>query len=218
MQFVQMKNMNKSIIDIKTWKRKDHYYFFKEFEQPFFGVNTALNCTDAYHYCKANHIPFFLFYLHKSLKAIQQIKEFKYRIERDLVFEYQQISGSVTVLRDDETFGFAYFEYYEDFSLFMKQTKIAINAVKMEKGLTMRPELKNIIHYTVLPGIQFSSMQHAYSTSGQDYIPKIAFGKFNFREEEVLLPLSIHVHHALCDGLHLAQYIDCYQQEMDIKK
>ncbi|SDL80417.1 chloramphenicol O-acetyltransferase type A [Pedobacter steynii] len=211
-----MKDMNKSIIDITTWKRKDHYYFFKQFEQPFYGITTDLNCTEAYHYCKAYHIPFFLFYLYKSLKAVQQINELKYRMEQDQVFEYQQISGSVTVLRNDETFGFAYFDYHEDFTQFMKQTKIAIAAVKAEKGLHIRPELNSLIHYTVLPGIKFSSMQHVQSTSVKDCIPKIAFGKLTFEHEQVLLPLSIHVHHSLCDGLHLAKYIACYQQELQI--
>lgn len=211
-----MKDLNKSIIDITTWKRKDHYYFFKEFEQPFFGITTELNCTAAYHYCKAYQIPFFLFYLYKSLKAVHQINELKYRMEEDRVFEYQQISGSVTVLRNDETFGFAYFDYHENFAHFMKQTKIAIAAVKAEKGLQIRPELRNLIHYTVLPGIRFSSMQHVQATSINDCVPKIAFGKLTFEREQVLLPFSIHVHHALCDGLHLAKYIACYQQELEL--
>ena len=26
------------------------------------------------------------------------------------------------------------------------------------------------------------------------------------------MPVSIHVHHALVDGLHVGQYIDCFQE------
>jgi chloramphenicol O-acetyltransferase type A len=26
------------------------------------------------------------------------------------------------------------------------------------------------------------------------------------------MPMSVHVHHALVDGLHIGQYIDCYQE------
>ncbi|PYF77309.1 chloramphenicol acetyltransferase [Pedobacter nutrimenti] len=210
-----MNHSAKTKIDISAWKRKDHFYFFKDFEQPFFGISTALNCTSAYRYCKAYQIPFFLFYLHKSLMAVNALKEFKHRIEQDQVCEYECISGSVTVLRRDETFGFAYFGYDPDFKVFCKEVKEAIAQEKVARGLQSKADRKDVIHFSVLTGIEFTALQHAQKQSA-DSIPKIVFGKVKAQNGQVLMPLSIHVHHALCDGVHVSKLISSFQQHLEL--
>ncbi|MGO4877995.1 CatA-like O-acetyltransferase [Pedobacter psychrotolerans] len=206
----------KDIIDISTWKRKAHYNFFSTFDQPFFGVTSLINCTEAYQFCKAYQIPFFLYYLHKSLLAANHIKEFRYRIEADEVVEYSLISGSITVLRNDETFGFAYFNYQRDFKIFSQETRNVIMLEKAAVGLTLKPDVMNMIHYSILPGINFTSMQHAQMLKAGDHVPKIVFGKLLFKDGQVLLPVSVHVHHALCDGVHVSKFLSAFEQSMQV--
>lgn len=167
-----MQNLNKHKIAISTWKRKDHYNFFKQFEQPFFGINTELNCTKAYRFCKAYDVPFFMFYLHKSLLVVNQVKEFRYRIEKEDIFEYESISGSITVIRSDETFGFAYFGYQLHFTEFAKTARNAIDAEKTAKGLKPDFNLNSLIHYSVLPTIKFTALHHAQLLSEGDCTPQ----------------------------------------------
>lgn len=216
MQFTSMEIINKNKIDINCWKRKDHYNFFKSFEQPFFGITAAINCTEAYAYCKAYKTSFFLYYLHKSLLAVNQVREFRYRIEHNEVIEYAHISGSITVLRSDETFGFAYFNYEPDFKTFANNAKAAIDLEKSGSGLRLKADCNDLIHYSVLTGINFSSMQHAQMFSAGDTVPKIVFGRMRMENGQVLLPLSVHVNHALCDGFHVSKFLDIFQREMQI--
>lgn len=212
-----MQSPAKHKVVISEWKRKEHYQFFKQFEQPFFGITAELNCTKAYRYCKAYGVPFFLFYLHKSLCAVNQVRELRYRAEGEEVFEYESISGSVTVLRADETFGFAYFDYNPGFTEFAEETKKAVNAEKLAKGLRLDFTLSSLIHYSVLPGISFTSLTHAQLLSAGDSVPKIVFGKLAFRGGQVFLPLSVHVHHGLCDGLHVTRFLDVYQKYLELE-
>jgi chloramphenicol O-acetyltransferase type A len=211
-----MKTPDKYKIDLAQWKRKEHYEFFKGFEQPFFGVTVHLNCTEAYHYCKAFHTSFLFYYLYKSLQAANQVREFRYRIEGSEVMEYSNISGSITVFRKDETFGFAYFDYADDFQTFATQAKQQIDQEKLSCGLTIKPDLHSLIHYSVLPGIAFTSFQHAHLLSVGDSVPKIVFGKLRFETGQVLLPVSVHVYHALCDGFHVSQFLESYQKLLNI--
>lgn len=211
-----MEISNKYTIDINTWKRKDHYNFFKNFGQPFFGVTTDIDCTEAYLYCKSYQVPFFLYYLHKSLLAANQISAFRYRIEEDEVIEYKQLSGSVTVLRKDETFGFAYFNWHADFKTFAAEARRAIDAEKLSAGLKLRKDLNSLIHYSVLPGINFSSMQHAQMITAGDSVPKIVFGAMSFENYRVILPVSVHVHHALCDGFHVSKFLELFKRKLKI--
>ena len=203
-------------IDVLNWKRKAHYSFFRGFEQPFFGINTEVNCTKAYQYCKSYKVPFFLYYLHKSLVAANKVRELRYRIEQDEVVEYESISGSITVLRLDETFDFAYFDFSPRFDQFRKTTGPAIEACKTTKGLRLEAGHTGLIHFSILRGIRFTSMQHAQALKGNDSVPKIVFGQIEHRSGQTFLPLSIHAHHALCDGLHVEKLVKNFQYEMEL--
>jgi chloramphenicol O-acetyltransferase type A len=51
--------------------------------------------------------------------------------------------------------------------------------------------------------------------SGKDSCPSISFGKMTESNGKRLMPVSVHLHHALIDGLHIGQYIDCFQELMN---
>lgn len=205
---------SKTKIDIENWKRKEHFNFFRSFEQPFWGVTTEIECANSYHYCKENQIPFSTYYLYKSLLAANQIPEFRQRIENGEVFEYEKISGSVTVLRENETFGFANFNYQEDFDLFKNELKTRISSEKNNHGLKPDFNLNSLIHYSVIPLVRFSSFQHAQKMDTEHSVPKIVFGKFYKKRNRMFLPISIHVHHALCDGVHVGKFVKAFEKEM----
>ena len=63
-----------------------------------------------------------------------------------------------------------------------------------------------------MPWIKFTSVSHARSFSHADSVPKISFGKMTEVAGKKLMPLSIHVHHALMDGYHVGQHIDLFQE------
>ena len=65
----------------------------------------------------------------------------------------------------------------------------------------------DMIHFTTLPWVSFTSFAQARKFNPEDSVPKIAFGKFTKESERVLLPISVEVHHALVDGLHVGRYI-----------
>lgn len=55
----------------------------------------------------------------------------------------------------------------------------------------------------------------ARAFSYKSSIPKISFGKMLTEGNKKLMPVSIHVHHALMDGFHVGAYIDLFQQLMN---
>ena len=63
------------IIDINTWKRKEHFNFFSQFDEPFFGIVSEVDCTKAFQFTENEDISFFAYYLHKSLVAANNIDE-----------------------------------------------------------------------------------------------------------------------------------------------
>ena len=73
----------------------------------------------------------------------------------------------------------------------------------------------NLIRYSVLPWFDFTSISHARDFSLADSAPRITFGKITEADGRCTMPVSIHAHHALADGLHVAQFVEKFQQSLD---
>jgi len=205
----------KKELNIDSWARKNHFNFFRNFEEPFFGVTVKLECTKAYTYCKQNGYSFFLYYLHKSLAAAINVEAFRYRINGDKVIVYDSLVASSTINRPDGTFGFSYLRYSEDYSEFLKNATIEIEQVRNSNDLVTTTGYDNVIHYSSIPWINFTSLSHARSFSHQDSCPKITFGKMTESNGVLSMPVSIHVYHALMDGYEVGQFVDLFQELMN---
>jgi len=47
-------------LDLNAWNRKEHFAFFKQMEEPFFGVTARIDCTQAYAKAKELGVSFLL--------------------------------------------------------------------------------------------------------------------------------------------------------------
>lgn len=207
----------KQQFDLENWNRKEHFLFFKQMEEPFFGVTVSVDCTIAYNKAKSQSHSFFVYYLHKTLQAVNAIENFRYRIEDDTIVVYDRIDGSATIARPDETFGFSLIEFHPDFVVFEQNALTEIARVQNTKGLFTRVfDLENLIHFSALPWIDFTSLSHARSFTFPDSCPKISFGKLVVQDDgSQRMNMSVHVHHGLMDGLHLGEFVDYFQQIMN---
>lgn len=209
--------MNHYKLDLDTWNRKEHFEFYRRFEEPFHGICVEIDCTCAYDAAKRNGASFFLYYIHRSLIAANEIKPFCYRIDGDSVDIYEKVHAAPTIGRDDGTFGFGFMEYKDNFEEFEALAKIEIERVRKGSGLMFNEKTgsSNTIHYSALPWTPFTALSHARSFSHPDSNPKISFGKMHSVDARRIMPVSIHVHHALIDGYHVGQYVERFQQLMD---
>ncbi len=205
----------KQKLNLETWNRKEHFLFFKQMEEPFFGVTITVDCTKAYDKAKELGVSFFTYYLHKTLVAVNSIKPFRYRILNDEVYIFDRIDVSSTILREDKTFGFSQIEYSEDLNEFAENTKNEIARIQTTTGLLTREYSENLIHFSALPWINFTSFSHARSFSWPDSCPKISFGKMIDENGKKTMSMSIHVHHGLMDGYHVGEFVDFFQELMD---
>jgi len=205
------------ILDINNWKRKEHFNFFSQFDEPFFGIVSETDCTIAYKTVKEKDYSFFAYYLHKSLIAVNQIEEFKYRIDGDRIIIYDEIHASPTIGREDGTFAFSFIEFNSDFLTFEESLKMEIANVKDSIGLRLTDNAgrKDSIHYSSIPWSSFTGLTHARNFKFVDSVPKITFGKIFARDGKKIMPVSINVHHGLIDGLHVGKYLALFQKLMD---
>ena len=201
----------KKKIDIARWERSEIYRFFKDFDEPYYGITVDLECTAAYDRAKKNKHSFFLYYLYLILKAVNQTEAFKYRIEEDELYLYDVVNASSTIDRDDGTFGFSYIPYFEDLGLFMERATEEMIEVRMSDQLIRQEIGENIIHFSSLPWIKFTHVSHPRDYKRRDSIPKVTVGKYYMSDKKRMIPVSVHVHHAVADGLHVGQFFETLQ-------
>ncbi|NMH29399.1 chloramphenicol acetyltransferase [Flavobacterium silvaticum] len=202
----------KTKIDKATWNRKDHFDFFSQFEEPFFGLTFTVDCTIAYGKAKAQGVSFFLVYLHKTLQAVNAIENFRYRVIDGEVFLFDVVRASSTIARPDGTFGFSYIDYYEESGLFYEKALKVIDEVKNSTNLLPAGGGDDPIHFSAIPWVDFTSLSHARSFLRKDSCPKISVGKMMEKDGKKSMPVSVHLHHGLADGYHIGLFAEKFQQ------
>ena len=205
------------IIDLNNWKRKEHFEFFSQLDEPFYGLVAEIDCTIAYKTAKANKYSFFAYYLHKSLLAVNKIEEFTYRIEDGRVVQFTPIHATTTIGRADETFAYSFINFSPDFAIFNNSLQTEIEIVQNSTGMRRHKgaERKDVIHYSAIPWVAFTGLTHARNLKLKDSVPKISFGKAFIRGKKRIMPVAIFVHHGLVDGLHIGKYLELLQKLMN---
>lgn len=142
----------KTLLDLENWNRKEHFEHFCRMEEPFFGVTVEIDCTKAYQTAKELNASFFIFYLHKTLVAVNSIENFKYRISEGKIYINDRIDASATIGREDGTFGFSLIEYNSDFEIFKQNALTEIERIQNTSGLFTRSfDDDNLIHFSAIP-------------------------------------------------------------------
>ena len=207
----------KQLIDQATWPRHEHFEFFTQFEEPFFGLVAEVDCTLAQAAAKRLEVPFFLYYLYQALAAANAVAAFRLRIEGGQVYEYDQVHASATIGRPDHTFGFSFLEFQPTLAEFVAgaRPEIAAGQAAGGLGLNERTARPDVLHCSAVPWVRFTGLTHARRFRVPDSAPKISFGQVYADGPARRLAVSVNVHHALADGYHVGLFLEHFQQRLD---
>ena len=203
-------------LDLATWSRRDAFEYFRGFDKPYFNVCTRLDVAPLRAAVAQGGIgSLWLAYHYIALRLANDIEAFRYRLDQGRVRVHPRVDGSTTVLRADGSFGFADLNLgadVADFAGFAAQATAAITATRAGRApFEPKPDDSARIHFTTLPWIHFSSFSHARNWGREDSVPKLAFGRIEADGEREWMPLSVEVHHALMDGLHVGRFVQGFE-------
>lgn len=200
-------------LNIKNWNRREHFGFFSQCDEPFFGIVAETDCTNAYHLCKEHSIPFFLYYHYQSIMAVNQTEEFRYRIQNGEILIFDKIHVTTTISRNDNTFAFSFIPFSKSFDEFLDLAKIEIDRIKNSSGLGVNENTSrlDVIHFSTVPWISFTGVTHARNFKFPDSVPKITFGRYFHRNGRIIMPVSVNAHHGLMDGIHVGHFLQLFE-------
>ena len=200
-------------LDLDAWPRRDAFDYFRSFDKPYFNICVRLDVARLKQaVADSRRGGLALAYHFIALNLANALEPFRYRLEGARVRIHPRVDGSTTVLRDDGSFGFADLPHHADFAGFAAAGAAAIAATRSGRPpFEPKPDDSARIHFTTLPWLHFTSFSHARNWGREDSVPKLAFGRIDDDGARAWMPLSVEVHHALMDGLHVGQFVQGFE-------
>lgn len=201
-------------LDLERWPRRAAFEFFRQYDNPYFNVCVPLEVGPLLSAVRAEGLSFSITCLYMALHTANHYEPFRYRLASGQVLVHDVLHAGTTALLGEEL-AFVYFDYHADLRTFEQNARVA--RAKLRPGAARiedRTEATDLIHFSSLPWIAFNSISHARNWRTEDSVPKMTFGRYHNAGERVLLPVSVEVHHALMDGLHVARFLEELQSRL----
>lgn len=203
-------------VDLHQWKRRTLFEFFKSYDNPTWDLMSDVRITRFYERVKAGGHSFFLSFLFAGTKAGNSIPELRCRIDTDgRVREYHEVHPGSTILYDDGTYGFGYFDFLTDYLQFLTEGQSVFERQKESKGVDPKEDDLARIYFSPIPWVSFTGFRHPFRRGHISSVPMIVFGKHYEKEGERYMPVGLTLHHGLADGYHAGQFFAALQVLMD---
>jgi chloramphenicol O-acetyltransferase type A len=203
--------MTFDIIDVDKWNRKEYYNHYFSKVPCTYSITAKIDITKIKEK-KQKLYPAMLYYI---ATIVNRHSEFRTAInEKGKLGVYSEMIPCYTVFhKDTETFSNIWTEYipnYDDFSAAYELDLLKYGKNKKMIGKGNVPA--NSFPVSMIPWLTFEGF-NLNLQKGYDYlIPIFTMGKYYQEDCRTILPLTIQVHHAVCDGFHVCRFVNELQE------
>ena len=203
-------------IDLATWKRRSHYELFRGFTHPFFGISARVDVTALVQRTRRDGLSLFPAMLHVVTGAANDVPALRLRLDEQGVVRVSKADPSFMALVDEEHFNFCHAPFTEDFDTFARDVAAAIQARHGDTTLDLTQDHRlDLVYVSSQPWVDLQTVHEAWSGDPLDAVPRIGWARIVPEGERWKVTVSIHVHHALADGLHLARFFEALARRVE---
>lgn len=194
-------------IDRKNWSRREYFEHYFSNVPCTYSMTVKLNITRIVEK-KMKLYPVMLYYL---TTIVNQHEEFRTMFnENGELGVFNEMLPSYTIFdKDTETFSNIWTEYKPELEDFCIAYENDIREYSDKKRFIGKPNIPlNSFTVSMIPWITFEGF-NLNLQKGYDYLlPIFTMGKYYEENGQIILPLAIQVHHAVCDGFHVCRFIN----------
>ncbi len=210
--------MNFTKIDLETWNRKENYNWFTTKNRCKINMTINVDATNVIKRIKKlklRHYPTFTYMTSKVLNSSNEFKT-SYNEDGDLGI-YDVIHPRYPIFHEsDKRISILWTEYCDSFKLFYNRFISDINIYGENRSMAAKGKFPlNCFDMSSLPWSSFTSFDCPPTSDVVWLAPFVMVGKFFEFGEKLLLPVSISVHHATCDGYHVSMFFKELQKLCD---
>ena len=193
------------IIDMDTYVRKEHFSYFRSLPYPYAGLTVDVDVTGLLDRCRKQGHSFYLSFMHLAALAADEVPQFRQRIHDGGIVEYDECPTSHTELLEDGTYCYCTLHHHMEFEEYLKQAEEKRIECK-NNGITEDEDVESMYFISTLPWLHYTSLIQPVASKDESN-PRITWGKYERNVEgRYMMPVSVLVHHALVDGVHIAAF------------
>ena len=198
-------------IDKENWGRKEYFEHYFSDVPCTYSITVKLDITRIKEK-KQKLYPTMLYYL---ATVINRHAEFRTAInENGELGIYSEMIPCYTVFhKDTETFSNLWTEYKANLDDFCAAYEEDMLKYGKQPGITGIPNIpSNSFTVSMLPWATFKGFNLNLQKGYNYLIPIFTIGKYYQKNERIMIPISIQVHHAVCDGFHVCRFTNELQE------
>ena len=203
-------------IDTSSWKRKPYFdHYFNQIRCTY-SITVNIDITNVLSFKDRNKVKLYPLLIYVISKAVNKYEEFRTAInDRGEIGVWETLSPCYTVFhKDSESFSNIWTEWNDDLNLFLSNFEQDSKRFGQIDRIDAKPNTPaNVFPISSLPWTTFTGFNLNIFADGTYLLPIFTYGKYFKDGNRYLIPLSIQVHHAVCDGFHVSRLINEIQQE-----
>ncbi|MCC2250972.1 type A chloramphenicol O-acetyltransferase [Virgibacillus sp. AGTR] len=210
--------MTFNVIDINTWERKPYFEHFLNHTRCTFSMTANIDITRLLAKTHEMNIKFYPVFIYMVTKVVNCQVEFRTCLdEKGRLGFWDQMIPSYTIFHnEDKTFSTIWTAYEVNFYPFYKNYQQDMKLYGNVKEISAKKQTpKNAIPISCIPWTSFTGFNLNIFNDGTFLLPIITGGKYFNQGDKLFLPISIQVHHAVCDGYHASQFFNELQRLAD---
>lgn len=203
--------MSFHLIDFQTWERKEFYEHFIHEVVCTYSTTVNLDITNLKN---TRLYPTIIWLL---TKVVNQMPEFRTALTDEGVGIYDDMHPAYTVFnKENKNFSAIWTEFSSNYNIFLRSYEL--DTAKYASSINYEPKPNrpsNSFDISMIPWFTFTSFNINIFNDGKYLLPIFTLGKYFDDNGKRLIPLSIQVHHAVCDGYHIAIFVETLQKLID---
>ncbi|MCI0766923.1 type A chloramphenicol O-acetyltransferase [Bacillus sp. TL12] len=202
------------IIDRENWDRKLYFEHYLKLKCTF-SMTANIDITKLLKQLRKKEIKLYPVLIYMVSRTVNAHKEFRTCFNDEGVLGYwDKMIPSYTIFHNDtKSFSSIWIEFSNEFSIFYQNYQDDRKQYGDVKGFFTKENIPpNSFPISSIPWVSFTSFNLNINNDNNFLLPIITGGKYFNQENKIFLPISLQVHHAVCDGYHASMFIEELQE------
>lgn len=204
--------MDFQLIEQEAWKRKEYFDHYFKHVPCTYSMTVKLDITGL------KDKKLYPTLLYGLATIVNRHEEFRTAMnENGQVGVFSEMMPCYTIFhKDSQTFSNLWTAYTADYTEFCARYREDMERYGNTEGMMAKPNPpENTFPVSMIPWTTFEGF-NLNLKNGYDYLlPIFTFGKYQQDNGRYYIPLSVQVHHAVCDGFHTSRFINELQELID---
>lgn len=205
--------MNYKIIDLNTWDRGKLFTFYIEKMRIVMSLTVDIDVTPLVGFAKKNGLKFYPAMIWAVSKVVNVHDEFKCGWDADgNLIKWDVVSPSYAHFhKEDENFTKTVTEFSDGLLEFHAHFLSDREKYKDVRAI-VENQPPNFFDVTCLPWVRYKHFDVHVFDEGKFLAPVITWGKYEPEHGNLVMPLTMNIHHAVADGFHLSRFFNEVQE------